>query len=188
MSVQNAGGRQSSSQIRRAVSIAASHAVFAIGSMLGRTLTMEAPRWTSGTGADMRALLAESQERIVAVVAEVNGVCPGHAGILLAEGTAEGLARAVIGEMDEPEIKQSEEAALVEIGNIAISAAMTAISMLMGGTQIPGVPTAFRGPAELVLPRVIPTAADTLEVHVSESSFGDRSGSLHLRFVWIVRS
>ena len=178
----------SSRQIQHAVSIAAGNAVFAIGAMLGRTLTMEPPLWRSGTGADMRAVLAESDERIVVVAAEVTGILTGHAGILLDEDTAKGLVRAVTAEMDDEDLAGPDADALVEIGNIAISAAMTAISTLMGGTQIPSVPTVFRGAAERVLPQVIPLSADGQEVHVSDSSFRDREGSIRLRFIWIVPS
>jgi chemotaxis protein CheC len=132
--------------LREVASIGCGRAVTALGELTGRRAEMSVPHAAVTKAADeVSRLLAPLGGAVFAVGVELQGVLGGHFMLALGDRDARQLAAAVghpppIGGWD-----ALSESALLEAGNIAGSAFVSAVGRLIGTTLLLSVPQLARG-------------------------------------------
>jgi len=165
--------------------LCAGNAARALAELLGASLGRSAPRtWTLHDGR-LPAELFAPDERVTAVLAELEGTVVGPAGLILRRDLLEWTLARLIGDSNVNTLSERALSALCEVGNIAVSAAANALSELSGGVALPSVPRlGFEKRALGVLAEV----CEDLEgrsAHLVELELLADAHPLRLLFVWI---
>jgi chemotaxis protein CheC len=166
-------------------SICAGNAANALAQLLGTTLRIGTPRcWVLHDGR-LPAELFGADERVTAVLAELEGAVAGPAGLILRRDVLEWILSRLIGDPDANTLSERALSALCEVGNIAVSAAANALSELVGGVVLPSVPRlGFEKRAVGVLAEVCGELAGR-SAYLVEVELIAHGTALRLLFVWI---
>lgn len=166
-------------------SICAGNAANALAQLLGTTLRMGPPRsWTLHDGRLPQELFGPD-ERVTAVLAELEGAVAGPAGLILRRDVLEWILARLIGDGRVSTLSERALSALCEVGNIAVSAAANALADLARGAVLPSVPRlGFEKPALGVLAEVCGDLAGRC-AHLVEVELLAAGRSLCLLFVWV---
>ncbi len=163
--------------------ISAGHVATVLGRLLDRTIFMDPPivRRIPAEGGPLDLLAVE--ERGAVIYADLAGVRPGQAALVLPADVVDAIVERLIGKkLEDDELDERARSALCEMGNIAISAAANALSDLEGGVVIPSLPRlelcAETSPA-------LTGRAGREPTYVVEAELFERDGGLRLRFLWI---
>jgi len=156
-----------------------------VGQLLGAELSPEPPRvWTLGDGR-LPAELFSSQERVTAVLAELEGTVGGPAGLILRRDLLEWLLRRLTGDGNVKTLSERALSALCEVGNIAVSAAANALSEVVGGVVLPSVPRlGFEKAAAGTLEDVCGDLGSRC-AYLVELELRGAEGAFALLFVWV---
>jgi chemotaxis protein CheC len=143
--------------LREVASIGCGGAVAALGRLTSRRASMEVPeaRFTS-SAEDLADLLAPLGSALFAVGVDMEGLLGGHLALVVPEADAHGLAALLLGQ-DAParEWDPLSESAVLEAGNIAGSAFVSAVGRLTGATLLLSVPRLARGSGAAVLETLV---------------------------------
>ncbi len=169
-------------------SIGAGHAANALSVLLDRTLLMAPPRCRKIKKGEAVSSLFAAEDRVVAVFSDLNGALTGQAGLLLSFEASDHLLSCLIGSCGDAPFNEREQSALRELGNIAISAAAGAFSMLEGGLVLPTVPRLAYHEGLHTMPledACVGLGIDTGCIY--ETELIERDGPLRIRFLWVPR-
>lgn len=144
--------------------IGAGHAAGALGQLLGCPIVMAAPR--------LEAPRPEANPDGFAVCFDVQGEPGGTLAVLVPESEMDALLEALLGAPDVDRADQVESA-LIEVGNILVSHALSAVADTIGAAVIPSIP---RAPRE---------AAPDAGRPCIETDLFDRDGRLRSTLLWI---
>jgi chemotaxis protein CheY-P-specific phosphatase CheC len=167
------GQRTGGDRLLRCARVAAPLAAGAVA----RLLDLEAPGETRVT----RRKLAELEEDLcTAVVADLVGSVRGRAGLLLDRSAR----RFVLGRLLGRDCADARaDSALLELGNIAISAAASGIAELAAGVVVPSLPRAAEELGQALDPQGFDALAPSLPVALAETPLGER---VTLRFLLLL--
>ena len=170
-------------------SIGAGHAANALSVLLNRTLLMAPPRCRKIKKGEAFFSLFPAKERVVAVFSDLHGALSGQAGLLLSFEASDSLLSCLIGSCGNIPFNEREQSALRELGNIAISAAAGAFSMLEGGLVLPSVPrlSYHEGSGGTPLEDTC-VGLGTDSGTIYETELIERDGPLRIRFLWAPRA
>ena len=163
--------------------IIAGHAATVLARLLDCTLLLEPPECRR-IPEDAGPLDLLAVEECGAVVyADLAGVCPGQAALVLPADVIAVLVERLMGKKpQDEELDDRQRSALCEMGNIAISAAANALGDLEGGVVIPSLPRldlcAETAPA-------LTGRAGKEPTHVVYAEIYEREGGVQIRFLWV---
>jgi chemotaxis protein CheC len=165
--------------------ICAGNAATALTQLLGTSLRMAPPRcWTLHDGM-LPAELFSPDERVTAVLADLEGALVGPAGLILRRDMLRWVVGRLTGDANVNTLSERALSALCELGNIAVSAAANALSEMVGGVVLPSVPRlGFEKPAVSVLQEVCGDLGGRCAYLVEAELIADE-GTLRLLFVWV---
>lgn len=123
-------------------------------------------------------------ERVAAVFADLEGTAQGVAGIVLCEALVADLLARLLGTVPAKKLEDRARSALLEAGNIAISAASGSLARVHGGRVLPSVPRLAYDLSGATLRTLVPPGGEGV-AYLAETGFRDARESLPLRFVWI---
>ena len=169
-------------------SIGAGHAANAMSVLLDRTLLMAPPRCRKIKKGEGFSNLFPPEDRVVAIFSGLRGALSGQAGLLLSYEASDHLLACLIGSCGEAPFNEREQSALRELGNIAISAAAGAFSMLEGGLVLPSVPRLAYHEGTDAMPLEDACVGVGFESgSIYETELIERDGPLRIRFLWVPR-
>lgn len=161
--------------------ICAGHAAGALAALLDTTLLTEVPELRDLPAGRPLSALFPREQRVAGIFADLRGVFPGKAALLLSAGAVEDVVQRVAGK------EASDVSALPvlsELGNIAVSAAANALAQMLGDTSLPSVPRAGYAPqGELDLPEL--TRFEPELRLVAKVALAERHGPLRFHFVLV---
>jgi chemotaxis protein CheC len=135
--------------------IGCGRAVTALARLLGRTLAMDVPEaWVGAAPGAIAAFLGGLGQDLVAVRVGLVGPLEGDLLLALPERDAEALAT-LLGFPPAAGWTGMAESALLESGNIAGSAFVTAVAALLGERLLLSVPTLARGSGRACVERLV---------------------------------
>jgi chemotaxis protein CheY-P-specific phosphatase CheC len=166
-------------------SICAGNAAGALATLLGTTLHMGPPRcWALRDGL-LPAELFAPDERVTAVLAELEGALVGPAGLILRREMLQWVLARLIGDPDVKTLSERALSAICEVGNIAVSAAANALSEMVGGVVVPSVPRlGFEKQAVSALQELCGDL-EGRSAYLVEVGLISTEGVLSLLFVWV---
>ncbi len=123
----------------------------------------------------------------MAVFSDLHGALVGQAGLLLSFEASDHLLSCLIGSCADAPFNEREQSALRELGNIAISAAAGAFSMLEGGLVLPSVPRLAYHEGSGAMPLEDACVGGFETGIVYETELIERDGPLRIRFLWVPR-
>jgi chemotaxis protein CheY-P-specific phosphatase CheC len=156
-----------------------------LAALLERTLMPEAPACDRISPDRLEPALADSAH-VAAVLAEIEGASMGRIALIVSELAAREAIAALVERGGRqrragPQRDLLAASALLELGNIAFSAAANALADSNGGRVFPSVPRFSAQPAR-ELAEGWPPGAD---VFVSRFELVGREGTLRVRLVWM---
>jgi chemotaxis protein CheC len=129
--------------LREVANIGAGHAATALSQMTNRTIMIRVPEVNVRALEDVPELLGSADSVIAAVLMHMMGDLTGRTMILFPEGSAKYLCdvlfRRPVGTTNG--FGAMEQSGLKEVGNILVSAYLTALSDFMGMMLVPSVPS-----------------------------------------------
>lgn len=128
----------------------AKEAAEALSRMLGQVVQLGAVG-----RADIVLTGRRHQRQVIALGFETSGALVGQLVFVLDQAVGAEIAQALIGRAGETVGKAALQA-LAEVGNIAASAFLNGVARQTATTCLPSVPRTSHGPAEQVLPAVLP--------------------------------
>jgi chemotaxis protein CheC len=171
-------------RLREVTSIGAAHAASALAKLFDRVVMIEPPRCRKLDVADIASAIFRPEEWVAGVFVEVTGAVRGRMGILLSQDVVEDvLERLGVGLADG--LDERARSALGELGNIATSAAVTAMAELEGGIVLPSTPWVGYDTAGALLIEALHPYLERLPAYLAETELADRDRVLPLRFLWI---
>jgi chemotaxis protein CheC len=175
---------QPEDRLREVTSIGAAHAASALAKLFDRVVLIEPPRCRKLDLEDLAQSIFHPEEWVAGVFVEVTGTLSGRMGILLSQDVVEHvLDRLGVGLLDG--FDERARSALGELGNIAASAAVTAMGELEGGMVLPSVPWVGYDMAGALLIEAIHPDLQRLPAYLAETELADRDRVLRIRFLWI---
>ncbi len=163
--------------------ISAGHVAAVLGRLLDRVLLMDPPDCRRIPDDASPLDLFAVEERGAVIYADLVGVCPGQAALVLPADVIDEVVERLTGKkLEDDDLDDRARSALCEMGNIAISAAANALGELEGGVVIPSLPR-------------LELAAETYPAltgrHGAEPSFVvdtelfTREEDVRIRFLWL---
>ncbi len=141
--------------LRELASIGCGHAVTALARLAGTRVDMDVPEiWVARSPGAIAAFVDGLGADLVAVGVRLEGVLAGHLVLALPAADAERLA-AALGQSVHGAWSALAESALMETGNIAGSAFVSAIARLIGARLLLSVPALVRGGGRASLARLV---------------------------------
>lgn len=141
--------------LQELASIGCGRAVTALGQLTGRRLTMDVPEaWVGAETGAIAAFLGGLGQDLLAVGVKLEGPLTGHLLLALPERDAEALA-ALLGSPASGGWSGLAESALLESGNIAGSAFVTAVAALVREKLLLSVPALARGSGRECVERLV---------------------------------
>jgi chemotaxis protein CheY-P-specific phosphatase CheC len=142
--------------------------------------------WLEATAAGELAQRLSDDAPLAAVLAELEGASVGRIALLVSEPAARKAIGGLVERRCRPRVPDGgtdllAASALLEIGNIAFSAAANALADVVGGRVFPSVPRFSSAPAA-ELAAAWPRESEALIAHFELVGQGD---TLHLRLVWL---
>ena len=129
--------------LREVANIGAGHAATALSQMTNRTIMIQVPEVNIRALEEVADLLGSADDVIAAVLMHMMGDLTGRAMVLFPEPSARTLCDILF--RREPGTTEAfgpmEQSGLKEVGNILVSAYMTALSDFMGMMLVPSVPS-----------------------------------------------
>ncbi|MCP4003519.1 MAG: hypothetical protein GY725_04935 [bacterium] len=163
--------------------ISAGHVATVLARLLDKTLLMDPPqvRLIPPDSGPLDSM--SDEERAAVVYADLVGVYPGQAALVLPEHAIVAIVERLVGKtLEDEELDDRARSALCEMGNIAISAAANALGEIEGGIVIPSLPR-----LELVAETVpaLTGRPGTEASYVAEVELFEPQGEMRLLFLWI---
>jgi chemotaxis protein CheC len=175
-------------RLQEFASISAAHAANALAGVFERVVLMDPPtcRWVDLS--EIASAVFEPEEWIAAVFVDLIGPEGGQAGILFERKVAAEVLRQMVGSEPGDRLDARQTSALAEIGNIALSAAASALGSLHDAVVLPSVPRVGYDMAGALLVDAVQPRIGRLPAYLMEAKLADREGALRARFVWIPES
>lgn len=129
--------------LREVANIGAGHAATALSQMTDRTIMIQVPEVSVRTIEDVGDLLGPPEHVAAAVLMQMMGDLTGRAMVLFPESSARALCDILFRRApgSTAAFEAMEQSGLKEVGNILVSAYMTALSDFMGMMLVPSVPS-----------------------------------------------
>lgn len=129
--------------LREVANIGAGHAATALSQMTGRTTMIKVPEVNVRPLEDVPELLGAADEVIAAVLMHMMGDLTGRALVIFPGASARMLCDILLrrGDGTTQAFDAMEQSGLKEVGNILVSAYLTALSDFMGMMLVPSVPS-----------------------------------------------
>ena len=170
---------------REAVRGAAADAACAIAGLLGVAGTARAGDCHPIEADRVPPGLFEPGQRVTVVFADLRGGPGGPAGLMLTPEVLERVLDVLVGDATVKTLDERSCSALCELGNIAISAAASALARWLGETVWPSVPRiGFEKDPESPLAELC-GASPRSPGYVVEIELGRADGALRIPFVWV---
>jgi chemotaxis protein CheY-P-specific phosphatase CheC len=163
------------------------NAAGALALFLDRRVEGDPPRCQTVEIDALEARLLAPRDRVAAVVADLRGGLEGLAGIVLCDALVADLLARLLGTVPAQKLDERARSALLEAGNIAISAAAGSLTQDLGERVLPSVPRMAYDLAGAELRGLLPAELNGAPVHLAEIGFRDPQSQLPLRFLWIPR-
>jgi chemotaxis protein CheC len=158
MSVRALLGPRQIDALQELATIGCGAAVTALGRLTGRQLHMDVPEtWAGEDPGAIADFLGALGQELVAVAVRLDGLLEGHLVLALPAADAARLA-GLLGWPVPASGSWGElaESAVMESGNIAGSAFVSAVARLVGRRLLPSVPRLARGGGKICLDRLVP--------------------------------
>lgn len=165
-------------------SIGAAHAADALAKLFDRVVMIEPPHSRKVEVEDLAGCVFDPEEWIAGVFVEVTGGVRGQMGVAFSRETLEEVLER-LGVSWEGEFDARIESVVAELGNIAVSAATSALGELAGGITLPSVPWVGFDMAGALLVEALHPHLHRLPAYIAETELWDRDQRLQLRFLWV---
>ncbi|GIV20444.1 MAG: chemotaxis protein CheC [Armatimonadota bacterium] len=125
--------------LREIANIGMGKASSALADLIGTTILISVPQAVCVSISDLPNVLRDPEQVTAGIYLQVTGEVAGHATFIFEVGSAHRLAGALLG-IQEVNLDEITASALMEIGNIMLSAYLTAISDFTGLQLLPSPP------------------------------------------------